>query len=83
MFDKSIVIGTDFDEFKRSGLLLYFQETDGICVNVVTANLHDTYMLKYDGEDLWELKDEPNQFLQKTDFYPDNEVKVYENSKGF
>ena len=32
-------------------------------VNVVTANQHDTYKLKYDVEDLWELRDEPNQIF--------------------
>lgn len=61
LFDKSIVIGSDFDEFKKSGLLIYFQEADGMYVNVVTSNQHDTYKLKYDGEELWELRDEPNQ----------------------
>ncbi|MBE7037835.1 MAG: hypothetical protein E7404_02905 [Ruminococcaceae bacterium] len=61
LFDKSIVIGSDFDEFKKSGLLIYFQEADGMYVNVVTANQHDTYKLMEDSEDMWNLRDEPNQ----------------------
>ena len=58
---KSIVVGSDFDEFKKSGLLIYFQEADGMYVNVITANHHDTYKLMEDSEDLWNLRDEPNR----------------------
>ncbi|MBR5153028.1 MAG: hypothetical protein IKW60_05860 [Clostridia bacterium] len=61
LFDKSIVMGNDFDALKNSGLLIYFQEADGMYVNIITANQHDTYKLMYDSEELWELKTEPNQ----------------------
>lgn len=61
LFDKSIVIGNDFDSLKKSGLLIYFQEADGMYINIISANQHDTYKLMYDSEELWELKDEPNQ----------------------
>ena len=61
LFDKSIVVGSDFDEFKKSGLLIYFQEADGMYVNVITANHHDTYKLMEESEDLWNLRDEPNR----------------------
>ena len=61
LFDKSIVIESNFDAFRKSGLLIYFQEADGMYVNVITANHHDTYKLMEDSEVLWNLRDEPNQ----------------------
>ncbi len=61
LFDKSIVIENDFDAFRKSGLLIYFQEADGMYINVIGADQHDTYKLMYDSEELWELIDEPNQ----------------------
>lgn len=65
LFDKSILIGNDFNALKKSGLLIYFQEVDGMCINIISANQHDTYKLMDDSEELWELKDEPNQVFAK------------------
>lgn len=60
-FENTIIEASDYNKFKDAGLLIYFQEADGMYINIITDTQHDTYKLMYDKDNVWELRDTPNE----------------------
>jgi hypothetical protein len=59
-FDITVMEFENISSLKKAGLLLYFQESDGMYFNVISGKKHITYKLGGGDED-WLIMDVPNK----------------------
>lgn len=58
-FSTSILEYESYSELKNKGLLLYFQESDGMYIHIISGDKRTAFKLGYD-DNRWDIIQEPN-----------------------